>query len=90
VHGGDREGGARRDRRRRHRAQREDAQDAKSAGCRFAVSPGYVHEIGIGLRDIGLPLLPGVSTGSEVMQANIDGYRFLKFFPATAPAASPC
>ena len=35
-------------------------------------------------RDIGLPLLPGVATASEVMQANADGYSFLKFFPATA------
>jgi len=67
----------------------KDAQDAKSAGCRFAVSPGYVHEIGIACADIGLPLLPGVSTGSEVMQANIDGYRFLKFFPATAAGGIP-
>lgn len=67
----------------------KDAQAAKDAGCRFAVSPGYVHEIGIACHDIGLPLLPGVSTGSEVMQANIDGYRFLKFFPATAAGGIP-
>jgi 2-dehydro-3-deoxyphosphogluconate aldolase/(4S)-4-hydroxy-2-oxoglutarate aldolase len=32
----------------------------------------------------GLPLLPGVATSSEVMQANADGFTFLKFFPATA------
>ena len=67
----------------------KDAQDAKDAGCRFAVSPGYVHEIGLACADIGLPLLPGVSTGSEVMQANLDGYRFLKFFPATAAGGIP-
>src|SRR5690606_10591431 len=34
--------------------------------------------------DMGLPLLPGVSTGSEVLQANNDGYFFLKLFPAVA------
>jgi 2-dehydro-3-deoxyphosphogluconate aldolase / (4S)-4-hydroxy-2-oxoglutarate aldolase len=67
----------------------EDAQAAKDAGCRFAVSPGYVHEIGVACDNIGLPLLPGVSTGSEVMQANIDGFRFLKFFPATAAGGIP-
>jgi 2-dehydro-3-deoxyphosphogluconate aldolase / (4S)-4-hydroxy-2-oxoglutarate aldolase len=67
----------------------EDAQAAKDAGCRFAVSPGYVHEIGVACNNIGLPLLPGVSTGSEVMQANIDGFRFLKFFPATAAGGIP-
>ena len=32
----------------------------------------------------GLPLLPGVSTASEVMQANSAGFNFLKLFPATA------
>lgn len=67
----------------------KDAQAAKDAGCRFAVSPGYVHEIGVACNSIGLPLLPGVSTGSEVMQANIDGFQFLKFFPATAAGGIP-
>lgn len=61
-----------------------DAQAAKDAGCQFAVSPGYTPEIGRVCLDIGLPLLPGVSTASEVMMANADGYRFLKLFPATA------
>ncbi len=59
-----------------------DAQAAKDAGCTFAVSPGYTSQIGQACRDIGLPLLPGTATGSEVMQANADGYAFLKFFPA--------
>ena len=59
-----------------------DAQAAKDAGCAFAVSPGYTSAIGNACRDIGLPLLPGTATGSEVMQANADGYYFLKFFPA--------
>ena len=59
-----------------------DAQAAKDAGCTFAVSPGYTTTIGQACRDIGLPLLPGIATGSEVMQANADGYFFLKFFPA--------
>ena len=59
-----------------------DAQAAKDAGCRFAVSPGYTSQIGQACRSIGLPLLPGTATGSEVMMANADGYFFLKFFPA--------
>ena len=59
-----------------------DAQAAKDAGCTFAVSPGYTTAIGQACREIGLPLLPGIATGSEVMQANADGYFFLKFFPA--------
>ena len=59
-----------------------DARAAKDAGCTFAVSPGYTSVIGEACRSIGLPLLPGTATGSEVMQANADGYFFLKFFPA--------
>jgi 2-dehydro-3-deoxyphosphogluconate aldolase/(4S)-4-hydroxy-2-oxoglutarate aldolase len=66
-----------------------DAQAAKDAGCRFAVSPGYLSEIGRACQQIGLPLLPGVSTASEVMQASGDGFGFLKFFPATAAGGIP-
>jgi 2-dehydro-3-deoxyphosphogluconate aldolase/(4S)-4-hydroxy-2-oxoglutarate aldolase len=66
-----------------------DAQAAKNAGCQFAVSPGYSSQIGQACRDIDLPLLPGVATGSEVMQANADGYFFLKFFPASAAGGIP-
>jgi 2-dehydro-3-deoxyphosphogluconate aldolase / (4S)-4-hydroxy-2-oxoglutarate aldolase len=66
-----------------------DAQAAKDVGCRFAVSPGYLSEVGVACRGIGLPLLPGVATGSEVMQAGLDGYQFLKFFPATAAGGIP-
>ncbi len=66
-----------------------DAQAVKNAGCQFAVSPGYLSDIGAHCRAIGLPLLPGVATSSEVMQASNDGYRFLKFFPATAAGGLP-
>jgi 2-dehydro-3-deoxyphosphogluconate aldolase/(4S)-4-hydroxy-2-oxoglutarate aldolase len=66
-----------------------DVRAARDVGCRFAVSPGYSSAIGIACRDIGLPLLPGVATASEVMQANTDGYAFLKFFPATAAGGIP-
>jgi 2-dehydro-3-deoxyphosphogluconate aldolase/(4S)-4-hydroxy-2-oxoglutarate aldolase len=66
-----------------------DAQAARDAGCVFGVSPGYTRDIGYYCRNIGLPLLPGVSTGSEVMQANADGYFFLKFFPASAAGGIP-
>ena len=59
-----------------------DAQAALDAGSRFAVSPGYTVEVGAACRTIGLPLLPGVATASEVMAASADGLSFLKFFPA--------
>jgi len=66
-----------------------DARAAKDVGCRFAVSPGYASDIGQACRNLGLPLLPGVATASEVMQANLDGYTFLKFFPASAAGGIP-
>ncbi|MEQ1685433.1 MAG: bifunctional 4-hydroxy-2-oxoglutarate aldolase/2-dehydro-3-deoxy-phosphogluconate aldolase [Burkholderiaceae bacterium] len=66
-----------------------DVQAAKDVGCTFAVSPGYTSAIGTACRDIGLPLLPGTATGSEVMQANADGYFFLKFFPAMQAGGIP-
>jgi len=59
-----------------------DAQAAAMAGARFAASPGYTHGVGKACHDLGLALLPGVATGSEIMMAQEDGYTALKFFPA--------
>ncbi|RYY94867.1 MAG: bifunctional 4-hydroxy-2-oxoglutarate aldolase/2-dehydro-3-deoxy-phosphogluconate aldolase [Comamonadaceae bacterium] len=59
-----------------------DAQAAAMAGARFAVSPGYTQAVGKACHDLGLALLPGVATGSEIMLAQEDGYTALKFFPA--------
>jgi len=66
-----------------------DAQAALEAGCRFAVSPGLTEPVGRACRDLGLPLLPGAVTASEVMAANAQGYAFLKFFPAAAAGGIP-
>lgn len=60
------------------------AHAARDAGAAFAVSPGYSGALGAACRALGLPLLPGVATASEVMAAQDDGLDFLKFFPATA------
>ena len=59
-----------------------DAQAAKMAGAKFGVSPGYTPAVGHACHNLGLPLLPGVATGSEIMMAQEDGYTELKFFPA--------
>jgi 2-dehydro-3-deoxyphosphogluconate aldolase/(4S)-4-hydroxy-2-oxoglutarate aldolase len=59
-----------------------DAQAAANAGARFAVSPGYTSAVGQACHDVGLALLPGVATGSEIMMAQEDGFTRLKFFPA--------
>lgn len=59
-----------------------DAIAAGKAGARFAVSPGFTIDVGKACQDAGLPLLPGVATGSEIMQAYEAGLHELKFFPA--------
>ena len=59
-----------------------DVHACARAGARFLVSPGYTHAVGQASRDTGLPLLPGVATGSEIMMAQEDGLTELKFFPA--------
>lgn len=59
-----------------------DAKAARDAGAQFAVSPGFTPAIGHACRELGLPLLPGVATGSEILMAQEAGYSQLKFFPA--------
>jgi 2-dehydro-3-deoxyphosphogluconate aldolase/(4S)-4-hydroxy-2-oxoglutarate aldolase len=59
-----------------------DVDACLEAGARFAVSPGYTTQLGVACRERGMPLLPGVATASEIMQAQHDGYSELKFFPA--------
>jgi 2-dehydro-3-deoxyphosphogluconate aldolase / (4S)-4-hydroxy-2-oxoglutarate aldolase len=66
-----------------------DVQRAHEVGCQFAVSPGYTHAVGEACQKHNLALLPGVATASEIMQAQADGFHFLKFFPATAAGGLP-
>lgn len=66
-----------------------DARAALAAGARFAVSPGYTAAVGAACREIGLPLLPGVATASELMAAQDAGHHFVKFFPASAAGGIP-
>jgi 2-dehydro-3-deoxyphosphogluconate aldolase / (4S)-4-hydroxy-2-oxoglutarate aldolase len=61
----------------------QQAADVSSAGAKFAVSPGYTHTLGAKCRELGLPLIPGAVTPSEVMTLLDEGYEALKFFPAS-------
>ena len=45
--------------------------------------------LGAACREIGLPLLPGVATASELMAAQDAGHDFVKFFPASAAGGIP-
>lgn len=60
----------------------DDLRRAQALGARFAVSPGATPELLDAAADSDLPLLPGVATASEVMQAQARGFNLLKFFPA--------
>ncbi len=54
------------------------------AGAQFLVSPGITRELlEAGVR-APVPLLPGIATASELMQAHGLGYRRFKLFPAEA------
>ncbi|MGL5166864.1 MAG: bifunctional 4-hydroxy-2-oxoglutarate aldolase/2-dehydro-3-deoxy-phosphogluconate aldolase [Afipia sp.] len=60
----------------------DDLRRAQALGARFAVSPGATPELLDAAAASDLPLLPGVATASEVMQAQAKGFNLLKFFPA--------
>ncbi|MBZ6073414.1 bifunctional 4-hydroxy-2-oxoglutarate aldolase/2-dehydro-3-deoxy-phosphogluconate aldolase [Aeromonas schubertii] len=57
---------------------------AVAAGARFVISPGMTPALLAHAARGSAPLIPGVATPSEVMQALEAGYDHLKFFPAEA------
>lgn len=60
----------------------EHCAQAKKAGAKFGVSPGLTKDLHLAAQDAGLPLLPGVMTPSDLIQAIELGYEIVKFFPA--------
>lgn len=60
----------------------DDLRRARALDARFAVSPGATPELLDAAAASDLPLLPGVATASELMQARARGFDLLKFFPA--------
>ncbi len=60
----------------------EHCAQAKKAGAQFGVSPGLTKDLHLAAQDAGLPLLPGVMTPSDLIQAIELGYDIVKFFPA--------
>jgi 2-dehydro-3-deoxyphosphogluconate aldolase/(4S)-4-hydroxy-2-oxoglutarate aldolase len=67
----------------------DDLRRAQALGAQFAVSPGATSELLDAAADSALPLLPGVATASEVMQAQAKGFSLLKFFPAEQAGGIP-
>lgn len=57
-------------------------EQAQNRGAEFLISPGLTITLLEHANKKGMPLIPGVSSSSEVMQALELGYNALKFFPA--------
>jgi 2-dehydro-3-deoxyphosphogluconate aldolase/(4S)-4-hydroxy-2-oxoglutarate aldolase len=67
----------------------QDFKRADGAGAQFAVTPGLTPELADAARNVGYPLLPGIATPSEILQALHFGYDTLKFFPAQQAGGIP-
>ncbi len=57
-------------------------EQAQNRGAEFLISPGLTIKLLEYAKKKDMPLIPGVSSSSEVMQALEWGYNTLKFFPA--------
>ncbi|MFP6013933.1 bifunctional 4-hydroxy-2-oxoglutarate aldolase/2-dehydro-3-deoxy-phosphogluconate aldolase [Helicobacter pylori] len=57
-------------------------EQAQNRGAEFLISPGLTIKLLEHAKKKDMPLIPGVSSSSEVMQALELGYSTLKFFPA--------
>lgn len=55
---------------------------AVEAGARFIVTPGLSAAVVVRCRELGVPVLPGVSSATEVMAALDLGIDVVKLFPA--------
>ncbi|WP_297839036.1 bifunctional 4-hydroxy-2-oxoglutarate aldolase/2-dehydro-3-deoxy-phosphogluconate aldolase [Pseudomonas sp.] len=56
--------------------------DAEAAGAQFIVTPGCTQDLLLAGTESELPLLPGISSASEIMVGYALGYRRFKLFPA--------
>ena len=68
---------------------KKDVINAKLAGAKFIVSPGFTQEIIDACEEENIPLLQKVSTDVEIMQIYGKGFDMLKFFPAEAAGGIP-
>jgi 2-dehydro-3-deoxyphosphogluconate aldolase/(4S)-4-hydroxy-2-oxoglutarate aldolase len=60
----------------------EQVESCADAGARFIVSPGFDDDVVTRAQDLGLGVLPGVATATEVQRAVRAGLSELKLFPA--------
>jgi 2-dehydro-3-deoxyphosphogluconate aldolase/(4S)-4-hydroxy-2-oxoglutarate aldolase len=67
----------------------EQVDVARDAGAAFLVSPGFGPSVVRRAADVGLPILPGACTSTEIQAALEAGIRVVKFFPAEAAGGIP-
>lgn len=60
----------------------EQAERAVAAGARFVVSPAFDEEVVAKCRELGVPVVPGIATATELMRALKAGLDTVKLFPA--------
>ncbi|MFF3334529.1 bifunctional 4-hydroxy-2-oxoglutarate aldolase/2-dehydro-3-deoxy-phosphogluconate aldolase [Streptomyces sp. NPDC002888] len=60
----------------------EQVERAVAAGARFVVSPGFDEEVVEKCRELGVPVVPGIATATELMRALRAGLDTVKLFPA--------
>ncbi len=67
----------------------QNLKDIAEIGVDFAVSPGYTESLIKQSQDLGVELLPGVTSPSEVMKGMELGLSCFKLFPAVAVGGLP-
>src|SRR5215467_8222583 len=60
----------------------DQATASVDSGARFVVSPGFDGEVVERCQQLGVPVLPGTATPTDIQQARRAGLRAVKFFPA--------
>lgn len=65
-----------------------DAESAVAAGARFLVSPGLDLNVVRAGRDLGVTVVPGIATATDLQAAAGDGIGVVKLFPA-GPLGGP-
>lgn len=60
----------------------DQASAAVEAGARFIVSPGFDAEVVRRCQQLGVPVLPGAATPTDIQQGRRAGLAAVKFFPA--------
>lgn len=67
----------------------QQATDIVAAGAKFIVSPGLHVDVVATAKTLGVPIIPGIATATELQQAWNLGLRTLKFFPAEQAGGIP-